>query len=54
MTLTKSLKNNLSPYEISFFAENELITILPKYSMNEINLIGVSSDNISVKNILLT
>ncbi|ODV80936.1 DNA replication complex GINS protein PSF2 [Suhomyces tanzawaensis NRRL Y-17324] len=40
MSLPSHLQNNLTPSEINFMAENELITILPRYSMNKIELIG--------------
>lgn len=41
MALPESLTYNLSPPEISFLSENEYITILPRYSMKKIELIGV-------------
>ncbi|KAK6454041.1 DNA replication complex GINS protein PSF2 [Scheffersomyces xylosifermentans] len=40
MVLPSHLQHNLMPSEINFVAENELITILPRYSMNKIELIG--------------
>ncbi|CCE78711.1 Piso0_000740 [Millerozyma farinosa CBS 7064] len=40
MALPESLTYNLSPPEISFLSENEYITILPRYSMKKIELIG--------------
>ncbi|KAK7687529.1 DNA replication protein psf2 [Cerrena zonata] len=42
MVLPAHLKNNLMPSEIKFIAENELITILPRYSMKKIELIGTT------------
>ncbi len=41
MVLPKNLQGNLMPSEITFLAENELITILPRYSIKKIDLIGV-------------
>lgn len=41
MVLPSHLQNNLTPTEIKFLAENELITILPRYSMKKVDLIGV-------------
>lgn len=41
MVLPSHLQGNLTPTEINFLAENELITILPRYSIKKINLIGV-------------
>ncbi|CUM65794.1 uncharacterized protein PRCAT00003442001 [Priceomyces carsonii] len=40
MALPGYLRNNLMPSEVSFLAENEHITVLPRYSMNKIELIG--------------
>lgn len=41
MALPSHLQNNLMPSEVSFLAENEYITILPRYSMKKLELIGV-------------
>lgn len=40
MSLPSSLQATLTPNELSFLAENTLITILPRYSMKKIELIG--------------
>ncbi|CAI5757922.1 unnamed protein product [Candida verbasci] len=42
MVLPSNLIGNLTPNELSFLTENEMITILPRYSMNKIDLIGTS------------
>lgn len=42
MALPLHLQGNLMPLEINFLAENDVITILPRYSMKSIELIGVS------------
>lgn len=41
MALPSHLQATLLPSEINFFAESEPITILPRYSMKKIELIGV-------------
>ncbi|KAI5955832.1 PSF2 [Candida jiufengensis] len=46
MVLPSNLQGNLTPTEISFLAENELITILPRYSMKKIDLIGTRIPNL--------
>ncbi|KGR03710.1 DNA replication complex GINS protein PSF2 [Candida albicans P87] len=46
MVLPKNLQGNLMPSEITFLAENELITILPRYSIKKIDLIGTSIPNL--------
>ncbi|RLV94267.1 DNA replication complex GINS protein PSF2 [Spathaspora sp. JA1] len=40
MVLPTNLQGNLMPSEINFLAENETVTILPRYSMKKIELIG--------------
>ncbi|EGW35077.1 uncharacterized protein SPAPADRAFT_64268 [Spathaspora passalidarum NRRL Y-27907] len=40
MVLPTTLQGNLMPAEINFLAENETVTILPRYSMKKIELIG--------------
>lgn len=57
MVLPSHLKNNLMPSEIKFLAENETITILPRYSMKKIELVGVCTfedTNTIVKGLQLT
>lgn len=41
MVLPKSMHQRLLPSEVQFLSENELITILPRYSMKRLDLIGV-------------
>lgn len=40
MVLPKSMHQRLLPSEVQFLSENELITILPRYSMKRLDLIG--------------
>ncbi|KAK6463300.1 hypothetical protein DFJ63DRAFT_114464 [Scheffersomyces coipomensis] len=40
MVLPAQLQNNLTPSEVNFLAENELVTILPRYTMQKMQLIG--------------
>ncbi|KAK6198805.1 uncharacterized protein RJT21DRAFT_51269 [Scheffersomyces amazonensis] len=40
MVLPKQLQGNLMPSEVNFLGENELVTILPRYSMKKMQLIG--------------
>ncbi|RCK60465.1 DNA replication complex GINS protein PSF2 [Candida viswanathii] len=46
MVLPSGLQGNFPPSEITFFAENELITILPRYSIKKIDLIGTRIPNL--------
>ncbi|CAK9438420.1 uncharacterized protein LODBEIA_P26440 [Lodderomyces beijingensis] len=46
MVLPSQLQSNLTPTEIKFFAENELITILPRYSVHKVDLIGTRVPNL--------
>ncbi|EMG47759.1 PSF2 DNA replication complex GINS protein PSF2 [Candida maltosa Xu316] len=46
MVLPAHLQGNLTPAEITFIAENELITILPRYSIKKIDLIGARIPNL--------
>ncbi|KAG5421939.1 PSF2 [Candida metapsilosis] len=46
MVLPSHLQGNLTPTEINFLAENDLITILPRYSIKKINLIGATVPNL--------
>ena len=46
MVLPSSLQGNFPPSEITFFAENELITVLPRYSIKKIDLIGTRIPNL--------
>ncbi|KAH3676300.1 hypothetical protein WICMUC_002096 [Wickerhamomyces mucosus] len=39
MSLPNDLKITLSPQEVEFLTESEMITILPRYSMNKLELI---------------
>lgn len=41
MLIPSHLQQNLMPSEVNFLAENEMIQILPRYSMKSIQLIGV-------------
>lgn len=41
MAMPTHLQGGLMPSESNFLAENELITILPRYSMPKLELIGV-------------
>ncbi|OBA20553.1 DNA replication complex GINS protein PSF2 [Metschnikowia bicuspidata var. bicuspidata NRRL YB-4993] len=40
MVLIENLRQNLSPAEIQFLCENEMISILPRYSMPKLDLIA--------------
>lgn len=40
MVLPESLRQNLTPAEIQYLCENELISILPRYSMPRVDLIA--------------
>ena len=50
---TKNMKTTFSPNELEYFAEDEIIEILPKIKMEEINLIqgsfGPFESNVPVK-----
>lgn len=46
MALPISMQENLMPSEVSFMAQNEKITILPRYNMKKIELIGVCITNL--------
>lgn len=41
MALPPNLQQNLMPTELNFLAENDSITILPRYSMKKLDLVGV-------------
>lgn len=41
MSLPTALKDAFTPQEIQFLTENELITILPRYTMKGMDLITV-------------
>ena len=41
MVLPTHLRQRLTPAEIQFLCENENVTILPRYSMPKVELIGV-------------
>lgn len=42
MVLPAHLRKTITPAEVNFQAESELVTILPRYLMKKIELIGVS------------
>lgn len=46
MVLPTYLRKTITPAEVNFQAESELVTILPRYLMKKIELIGVSNDDI--------
>ena len=50
MVLPVSLRQRLMPSEIQFLSENEQITILPRYSMKKLDLIGVCNNDSEHKN----
>ena len=41
MTLPKDCQNSLTPAEIEFIAENEIITIIPSHRMDTLHFISV-------------
>ncbi|RLV84845.1 DNA replication complex GINS protein PSF2 [Meyerozyma sp. JA9] len=43
MVLPAHLRKTITPAEVNFQAESELVTILPRYSMKKIELIGVTT-----------
>lgn len=43
MALPPSLQDSLTPQELTFIAEEEVIEIVPNFKMSKVRLIGVSS-----------
>lgn len=43
MPLPGAASSGLTPEELSFLAENELVSIVPSYSIDSLNLISVES-----------
>ncbi|ESX01078.1 DNA replication complex GINS protein PSF2 [Ogataea parapolymorpha DL-1] len=50
MSLPKSYQQNFSPQEINFLAEQELVTVIPRYSMNGAQLIGAKMPKLRALN----
>lgn len=44
MVLPSHLQGTLTPAEVKFLAENEPITILPRYLMKKVELVGVCTN----------